>query len=114
MQTTESHTATYYIPLTRQEVTRDWTRAYFPATGSWGPWSTKVDGTRWVLYTVGLTGGLPNALVWELAADGAKPQRFACSEDAALREATYRLDVQPIVDAEQARLAEERRTAARK
>lgn len=109
MQTSvETHTVTEYVPVAKQEVSRTWTRKLYPEElgGAPGPWETEVDGARWVLHYNGRTHGwtTPDRRMWQWGPAGGGqevPEIRAEDEQAAMVEATWHLDVKPLIDAAQ-------------
>lgn len=99
-RTIATHTVTQYVPVLKREVSRTWEKS------SAGVWSTEVDGARWVLHYNGTTSGWagPNRIMWEWGPAGSgqdMPVIKAATEEAALKEATWHIDIHPAVQEQQ-------------
>lgn len=100
MRTIDTHTVTEYVPVLKREVSRTWEKS------DAGVWSTTVDGARWVLHYNGRAGGWngPDRIVWEWGPAGSDqdmPVIKAATEEEALKEATWHIDIHPAVEEQQ-------------
>lgn len=89
-----THTVTQYVPVLQREVSRTWEKS------DAGVWDTEVEGARWVLHDNGTTGGWngPDRIVWEWGPAGSgqdMPVVKAATEEEALKEATWHIDIHP-------------------
>lgn len=101
MRTIATHTVTQYVPVLKREVSRTWEKS------SAGVWSTEVDGARWVLHYSGQTRPWagPDRTIWEWGPAGSgqeTPAIKAATEEEALKEATWHIDIHPAVQEKQA------------
>lgn len=109
MEVVESHTITIPVPALDRTITRTWTRRTHRPMGGWGPWETSAKEKRWTLHpeTRNRAPLGEQETVWILATpDGQPLEIHADNVVAALRAATRKVDVDPLLEQVQATSAE--------